>query len=167
MKSSSDYLVNSLTSQNTKMETSTEKQLPFRKTYQLETFSNLDLVNELNLLVTNDTSCQTDFQSDIGRPRYNDADHLISTLNKHIKSLEKQFDEKRIIIETLLQNIHNCSNNNIVANSNHKADKGSFEKLISHEKFKTISNKSNQADDDSQNNIDNHKRTSEQKMNNL
>ena len=98
MKSSSDYLVNSLTSQNTKMETSTEKQLPFRKTYQPETFSNLDLVNELNLLVTNDTSCQTDFQSDIGRPRYNDADHLISTLNKYITSLEKQLNEKQIII---------------------------------------------------------------------
>ena len=98
MKSSSDYLVNSLTSQNTKMETSTEKQLPFRKTYQLETFSNLDLVNELHFLVTNDTSCQTDFQSDIGTPRYNDADHLISTLNKHITSLEKQLNEKQIII---------------------------------------------------------------------
>ena len=113
--------------------------------------------------MTNDTSCQTDFQSEICRLRYNDADHLISALNKHIKSLEKQFDEKQIIIETLLQNIHNCSSNNIVANSNHKADKDSFENLNSHEKFKVISNKSNQADDDSQNNIDNHKRTSERK----
>ena len=167
------------------METSTETPLPvsntscnlvsksvkrvdkFQQTYHPETCRNLDLVSELNLVVTNDTSCQTDFQSEICRPRYKDVDHLISTLNKHIKSLEKQLDEKQIIIETLLQNIHNCSNNNIVANSNHKADKGSFEKLISHEKFKTISNKSNQADDDSQNNIDNHKRTSEQKMNNL
>ena len=167
------------------METSTETPLPvsntscnllsksvkrvdkFQQTYHPETCSNLDLVIELNLVVTSDTSCQTDFQSEICRPSYNDADHLISTLNKHMKNLEKQLDEKQIIIETLLQNIHSCSNNNIVANSNHKADKGSFEKLISHEKFKTISNKSNQADDDSQNNIDNHKRTSEQKMNNL
>ena len=113
--------------------------------------------------MTNDTSCQTDFQSEIGRPRYNDSDHLISALNKHIKSLEKQLDEKQIIIETLLQNIHKCSNNNIVANSNHKADKGSFENLNSHEKSKTICNKSNQADDDSQNNINNHKRISETK----
>ena len=113
--------------------------------------------------MTNDTSCQTDFQSEIGRPRYNDSDHLISALNKHIKSLEKQLDEKQIIIETLLQNIHNCSNNNIVANSNHKADKGSFENLNSHEKSKTICNKSNQDDDDSQNNINNHKRISETK----
>ena len=163
------------------MEISTEKQLPvsnrscnllskavkrvdkFQQTYQPETCSNLDLVSELNLVVTNDTSFQTDFQSEIGRPRYNDADHLISALNKHIKSLEKQLVEKQIIIETLPQNIHNCSNNNIVANSNHKADKGSFENLNSHEKFKIISNKSNQADDDSQNNIDNHKRTSERK----
>ena len=104
--------------------------------------------------MTNDTSCQTDFQSEIGRPRYNDSDHLISALNKHIKSLEKQLDEKQIIIETLPQNIHNCSNNNIVANSNHKADKGSFENLNSHEKSKMISNKSNQSDDDSPNNID-------------
>ena len=163
------------------METSTEKPLPvsnrscnllskavkrvdkFQQTYQPETCSNLDLVSELNLVVTNDTSCQTDFQSQIGRPRYNDADHLISALNKHIKSLEKQLDEKQIIIETLLQNIHNCSNNNIVANSNHKADNGSFENLNSHEKSKMICNKSNQADDDSQNNINNHKRISETK----
>ena len=65
---------------------------------------------------------------------------MISTLNKHIKSLEKQLDEKKIIIETLLQNIHNCSN--LVANSSHKADK------VSYEKSKMISNKSNPADDD-------------------
>ena len=163
------------------MEISTEKPLPvsnrscnllskavkrvdkFQKTYQPETCSNLDLVSELNLVVPNHTSCQTDSQSEIGRPRYNDADHLISAFNKHIKSLEKQLDEKQMIIETLLQNIHNCSNNNIVANSNHKADKGSFENLNSHEKSKTICNKSNQADDDSQNNINNHKRISETK----
>ena len=129
------------------METSTETPLPvsnrscnllskavkrvdkFQQTYQPETYCNLDLVSELNLVVTNDTSCQTGFQSEIGRSRYNDANHLISALNKHIKSLEKQLelDEKQIIIETLLQNIHNCSNNNIVANSIHKADSSSFE----------------------------------------
>ena len=87
---------------------------------------------------------------------------MISTLNKHIKSLEKQLDEKKIIIETLLQNIHNCSN--LVANSNHKADKVCFENLNSYEKSKMISNKSNPADDDdSQNNIDNHKKASETK----
>ena len=45
--------------------------------------------------MTNDTSCQTDFQSEIGRPRYNDADHLISAL---IKSLEKQLDEKQKLL---------------------------------------------------------------------
>ena len=86
-------------------------------------------------------------------------------MNKHIKSLEKQLDEKQIITETLLQSIHNCSNNNIVANSNHKVDKVSFENLSSpHERSKMISNKSNQADDaDSQNNIDNQKRISETK----
>ena len=124
--------------------------------------------------MTNDASCLTDFQSEIGRPRSNDNDHLISALNKQIKSLEKQLDEKQIIIENyrkiyeilffiIIQNIHNCSNNNIVANSNHKADKGSFENLNSHEKSKTICNKSNQDDDDSQNNINNHKRISETK----
>ena len=61
----------------------------FQETYQPETCSNLNLVSELNLAVTNDISCQTDFQSEIGRPRYNDADHLIPALNKHVKSLEK------------------------------------------------------------------------------
>ena len=75
----------------------------------------------------------------------------------------RKTDEKQIIIETLLQNIYNWSNNNIVASSNHKADKISFENLNSHEKSKMISNKSNQADDNSRNNIDNHKRISERK----
>ena len=159
------------------METSTEKQVPvsnrscnlpskavkrvdkFQQTCQPETFSNLGLVSELNLIVTNDASCQTDFQSEIGRPRYNEANHLISALNKHIQSLEKQLDEKQIIIETLLQNIHNCSYNNIVANSNHKADKVSFENFNSpQEKSKMISNKSNEVDeDDNHNNNDNQK----------
>ena len=167
MKSSSGYPVNRLTSQNTKMETSTEKQVPlsnrscnlpskalkrvdkFQQTSQPETFSNLGLGSELNLIVTKDTSCQTDFQSEIGRPRFNEANHLICALNKHIQSLEKQLDENQIIIETLLQNIHNCSYNNIVANSNHKADKVSFENFNSpHEKSKMISNKSNQVDED-------------------
>ena len=80
-------------------------------------------------------------------------------MNKHIQSLEKQLDEKQIIIETLLQNIHNCSYNNIVANSNHKADKVSFENFNSpHEKSKMISNKANQVDeDDNHNNNDNQK----------
>ena len=106
MKLSSEYHVNSLTSQNTKMETSAEKQVPvsnrscnllskavkrvdkFQQTCQPETFSNLDLVSKLICIVTNDTSCQTDFQSEIGRPRYNEADHLIFALIKHIQSLE-------------------------------------------------------------------------------
>ena len=110
--------------------------------------------------MTNDTICQTDFQSEIGRPWYNNANHFIFALNNHIKSLEKQLDEKQIIIETLLQNIPKCSNNNVVANSNHKADKVSFENLNSpHDNSKMISSKSNQADDyDSQNNIGNQKR---------
>ena len=99
----------------------------------------------------------------VDRPRYNATDHLISALNKHIKGLEKQLDEKHIIIETLLQNIHNFSNNSIVANSSHKADICSFKNLDSPEKSKVISNKSNQADNDSQNNIDNHKGISETK----
>ena len=89
------------------MKTATEKPLPvsnrssnllskavkrvdkFQQTYQPETFSNLHLVSELNLVVTNDTSCQMDFQREIGRPRYNNTDHLISPLNKHIKKSRK------------------------------------------------------------------------------
>ena len=99
------------------------------------------------------------FKGKLNRTRYNEANHLISALNKHIQSLEKHLDEKQIIIETLLQNIHNCSYNNIVANSNHKADKVSFESCNSpHEKSKMISNKSNQVDeDDNHNNNDNQK----------
>ena len=90
----------------------------------------------------------TNFQSKIGRARYNEVDHLISALNKRIQTLEKQLDEKTIIIETLLQNIQNCSCNNIVTNDNHKDDKISFENLNStHKKPKMISVESNQVDD--------------------
>ena len=115
--------------------------------------------------MTNHTSCQTNFQSEIGRPRYNEANHLISALNKHIQSLEKQLDEKQIIIGNLLESIQNCSCDNIVANSNHKVNKVSFENHSSpHEETKMISNKSNQVDDDNnQNNNDNRKTISETK----
>ena len=82
---------------------------------------------------------------------------MISALNKHIKRLGKQLDEKQTNTETPLQNIQNGSYNNVVANSNRKVDKVSCENLNSpHEKSKMISNKSNQADDDgNQNNNDN------------
>ena len=71
-------------------------------------------------------------------------------------------DEKQITVETLLQNIQNCSYNNIVANGNHN---DSFENFISlHEKVNVISKKSNQVNDDiNQNNNDNQKIVSETK----
>ena len=113
--------------------------------------------------MTNDASCQTNFQRKIGRPRYYEADHLISALNKHMQSLEKRLEGKQINIENLLQSIQNCSYNNIVANSNHEVDEVSFENLNSpHEKTKLISNKSNQVNEDNnQNNNDNQKIISE------
>ena len=37
-----------------------------------------------------------------------------------MQNLQKQLDEKQIVIETLLQNIQNCTCNNIVTNGNHK-----------------------------------------------
>ena len=71
----------------------------------------------------------------------------------------KQLDERQGIQEALLKNIQNCSYDNIVVNGSHKADKVSFEDPKSpHEKFKMISNKSNQVeDDDNQNDNDNQK----------
>ena len=105
------------------METSPKKQLPvcnisctllskavnsvdkFQQTCQAEIY----LVRELSPVVTNDTSYQKNFQSEISRPRYNEAGHLISALNIHVQRLEKELDEKQIIIETLLQNIQNYS----------------------------------------------------------
>ena len=105
------------------------------------------------------------FQSEIDRPSYNEADHLISALNKYIQSSEKQLDEKQVVIETLLHNIQNCSYNNILANSNHRVDKVSLENFnSSYEKHEIISNKSNQVDeDDNQNNNDNQRTISETK----
>ena len=62
------------------MKTLTKKQLPVSNrscsllsnaVKRVDKFqSSMDLVNELNLVVPNDTSCQTSFQSEIGRPRY-------------------------------------------------------------------------------------------------
>ena len=105
------------------METSPKKQLPvcnisctllseavnsvdkFQQTCQAETY----LVREVSLVVTNDTSYQKNFQIEISRPRYNEAGHLISALNIHVQRLEKELDERQVIIETLLQNIQNYS----------------------------------------------------------
>ena len=105
----------------------------FNKPVNQKTFSNLGLVSELNLIVTEDTRI---FK---------------------VKSVDQGI--MKPIIETLLQNIHNCSFNNIVANSNHKADKVSFKNFTSpHEKSKMISNKSNQVDENgNHNNNDNQK----------
>ena len=129
----------------------------FQQTCEPETFSNVDFVSEINLVVTS----KTNFQNEISRPKYNEADHLKSALNNHIQSLEKLLDEKQTIIETLLQNIQSCSYNNTVANGNHKVGKVSFGNLNSpDEKNKMISNKSNQVDDDDNRNNNNYQKTS-------
>ena len=75
----------------------------------------------------------------------------------------------KYLLKPLLQNIQNCSYNNIVAYSNFKVDKVSFENLNSpYQKSKMISNKSNQVDeDDNQNNNDNPKTISVKKVEQL
>ena len=93
-------------SNNAKMETSTEKQLSVsnrscnllskavKRVDKFQQSTSLSTRNiffsELNLVVSNDKSCQTNFQRKIDRSRYNEDGRLISALNKHIQSLEKQ-----------------------------------------------------------------------------
>ena len=43
----------------------------FQQTCKTETFSNLELVSEINLVATNDTSWPTNFQNKMGRPMHN------------------------------------------------------------------------------------------------
>ena len=47
---------------------------------------------------------------------------LITALNSHIKSLEKELNEKQAVMETLLKNLQNFFYNNTIAASNHKFD---------------------------------------------
>ena len=99
-------------------------------------------------MVTEDISCQTDFQDDVCRTKYNESDPLICALKKHIQSLERQLDEKQIIIESLFKTIQTFSYNNTVANSNHKFDRVSLQNTnSSHGEMKIIDNNLNQIDD--------------------
>ena len=56
---------------------------------------------------------------------YNENRFLITALNNHIKSLEKQLDEKQVdtyFTKSFYKNLQNFSYNNVVAISNHKFD---------------------------------------------
>ena len=149
------------------MEASTQKKLPvsnknsnlnaeaseFQQTYEQQTCSNLDnLVSSINIVVTEDISCQTDLQADTCRgckPTYNESDALIYALKTHIDSLERQLNEKQTIIESLLKTFQTSSYNNTVTNSNHNIDRFLLQNINSpHGEMKTIDkSKLNQIDD--------------------
>ena len=69
-----------------------------------------------------DATCQTDIET--GFQDLSDKENrlLITPLNNHIKSLDKQLDEKQVVIEAFLKDLQNFSYNTIVASSNHKFD---------------------------------------------
>ena len=88
---------------------------------QRETF-NVNPDNSINGVVTKETICQKDIETGFQGLSDNENRLLITVLNSHIKSLEKQLDEKQVLIETLLKNLRNFSYNNIAATSSYKFD---------------------------------------------
>ena len=69
--------------------------------------------------MTKDSTCQTDIETGFQDLSGNENRLLITALNDHIKSLEKQLYEKQVVIETLFKNLQNFSYKNIVPTSNH------------------------------------------------
>ena len=70
------------------------------QTRQPDTSSSINLVSEINLVVKNDVS-QTDIETEFRCPSYNENSLLIATWNNHMHSLEKELNEKQVVIETL------------------------------------------------------------------
>ena len=70
------------------------------QTRQPDTSSSINLVSEINLVVKNDVS-QTDIETEFRCPSYTENSLLIATWNNHMHSLEKQLNEKQVVIETL------------------------------------------------------------------
>ena len=62
---------------------------------------NVNLDNNINVVVTKDATCQTDIETGFQDLSDNENRLLITALNNHIKSLEKQLDEKQMVIKTL------------------------------------------------------------------
>ena len=61
---------------------------------------NVNLDNNINVVVTKDATCQTDIETGFQDLSDNENRLLITALNNHIKILEKQLDEKQVVIET-------------------------------------------------------------------
>ena len=113
------------------MERSTEKQGPvsnesynlnsdkLRQARQPYTSNNINFVKKINLVVTNDVSCQADIETGFRSP-INESSFSITAFKNHIHSLEKKLNEKEAFIEKLLKSFQNCSYNNIVATNKHK-----------------------------------------------
>ena len=88
---------------------------------QRENF-NVNSDNNINVVVTKDATYQTDIETGFQDLNNNENRLLITALNNRTKSLEKQLDEKQVVIESFLKNLQNVSYNNIVPTSNHKLE---------------------------------------------
>ena len=65
---------------------------------------NVNSDNNINVVVAKDASCQTDIETGFQGLSDNEKGLLVTALNNHRKSLEKQLDEKQVVTETLLKN---------------------------------------------------------------
>ena len=81
--------------------------------------SDLNISEEIDIVNTQDISCNTDqLRSEI-KCACNDT-LRINAFKDHISSLERQLKEKQTIIELLLTNLQHCSYSNTTAISNHE-----------------------------------------------
>ena len=55
--------------------------------------------------MTKDATCQTDIETEFQDLSDNENRFLITALNNHIKSLEKQLGGRQIVIKILLKNL--------------------------------------------------------------
>ena len=70
---------------------------------------NVNSDKNINVVATKDATCHTDIETGFQDLSDNENRLLITALDKHIRSLEKQLDKKQLVIEALFKNLQNFS----------------------------------------------------------
>ena len=70
---------------------------------------NVNSDKNINVVATKDATCQTDIETGCQDLSDNENRLLITALDNHIRSLEKQLDKRQLVIEVLFKNLQNFS----------------------------------------------------------
>ena len=70
---------------------------------------NVNSDKNINVVATKDATFQTDIETGFQDLSDNENRLLITALDNHIRSLEKQLDKKQLVIEALFKNLQNFS----------------------------------------------------------